>query len=100
MSEPTISTDYTILRLHAQLDALKTRPISPVCIHGSLRRSCETCDLAERLDQAERERDEALGLLRECRPWVSRGLMDHPAPTTDDWAVLARLDALLGGRDE
>ena len=30
-----------------------------VCRHGGLRRSCETCDLAERLKQAEAERDEA-----------------------------------------
>lgn len=52
-----------------------------------------------RAEQAEREHDEARALLRECRPWVSRGLMDHPAPTTDDWAVLARLDDLLGDRD-
>lgn len=34
-------------------------PRPGICIHGSLRRSCETCDLAERLEACERERDEA-----------------------------------------
>ena len=43
-----------------------------------------------------RERDALRALLRECRPWVARGLNDHPAPTPEDHALLARLDAALG----
>lgn len=30
-----------------------------VCIHRMARRDCEVCDLADRLEQAEAERDEA-----------------------------------------
>ena len=34
-------------------------PYQGVCRHGGLRRSCETCDLADQLTQAEAARDEA-----------------------------------------
>lgn len=56
------------------------------CEHGQLARSCEVCQLTAALAAAERERDEARGLLA--------------VELNSRAALLARFDSLVAERDE
>jgi len=62
-----------------------------ICIHGSLRRQCETCELADRLEEVEADNltlREALADILSC---FERGefVRDTSWDGGDDWAVRA-----------
>ena len=79
-----------------------------ICIHGSLRRSCETCDLAERLEVCEKERDAALAesqhdkeLTCGCGLYVHHSRWNPKARHINDcpFQTLASLETALAERD-
>jgi hypothetical protein len=75
------STEYHIRRLVTKL--------GETCKHGGLRRSCETCDLAEQLDACE-------ATMRRDREEYQAALQRHDF---DNKALQSRLDAAIKERD-